>query len=376
MQEQLQTIDPAVLLNVVRQAQGNPNFTILDWTVRVLSDKGAVNPEGLWCFSGTGQDQYGVKPWSVVLKLLKNPGEHTKPSHLWYWKREYLAHESGLLSGLPQYVAQARSYGTHEDSLGAWLWMELLTDATDGSWGLDEYEFAAYQLGRFNAACLMGPPVSTYSWFATNHIETWLSLFLNETMWTHPMVEQTFTPQTRARVMALVEVKDRFLLTLQQLPQVFSHLDYKRSNLFLRRTSATEQEVVAVDWGDCGIAALGADLTRLVGGSTFFCDWDAAKLANLDTIAFAAYINGLQEIGWDGDSDVVRLAYTTWFALDWGCTAPGAVAFAAENENRAFIERICGCTPEAVIDNQVKLCEFALERADEARQLMVHLERP
>ena len=376
MQEQLQTIDPAVLLNVVRHAQDNPNFTVLDWTVRVLSDKGAVNPGGLWCFSGNGQDQHGVKPWSVVLKLLKNPGEHTEPSHLWYWKREYLAHESGLLSGLPRYVAQARSYGTNEDSLGAWLWMELLTDATEGSWGLDEYEFAAHQLGRFNAACLMGPPMPTYSWFATNHVETWLSVFLNDTVWTQAIVEQVFTPQTRARVMALVQDKDNFQLTLQQLPQVFSHLDYKRSNLFLRRTSATEKEVVAVDWGDCGIAALGADLTRLVGASTFFCDWDAAKLADLDAIAFAAYISGLQEIGWDGDPDVVRLAYTTWFALDWACTAPGAVVFVAENENRAFIERIFGCAPEAMIENLVKLCDYALERADEARQLMAHHKRP
>jgi hypothetical protein len=32
--------------------------------------------------------------------------------------------------------------------------------------------------------------------------------------------------------------------------------------------------------------------------------------------------------------------------------------------------------PEVMIENMVKLCEYALERADEARQLMVHLKRP
>jgi hypothetical protein len=376
VQEQLQAIDPVVLLNVVRQAQGSPNFTILDSTLRVLSQKGAANPEGLWCFSGNGQDQQGVKPWSVVLKFLKNPGESPEPSHLWYWKREYLAHESGLLSQLPGPIAQARSYGRSEDALGAWLWMELLTDATDEPWGLDEYAFAAHQLGCFNAACLTGRPVPTHSWFATRHVETWLSVFPPDSAWTHPIVEQLFSPHTRTQVSALLEDKDHFLATLQRLPQVFSHLDYKRSNLFLRRTSATKKEVVAVDWGDCGIAALGADLTRLVGASTFFQDWDAAKLAELDTIAFPAYINGLQEIGWTGDPDVVRLAYTTWFALDWACTAPSAVAFAAETENRAFIERITDSTPEAMTENVVALCEFSLERAEEARQLMGHLKWP
>jgi hypothetical protein len=375
MQDRLQAIDPAVLLNVVRQDQRNPDFTILNWTVRALSDKGAMNPDGLWCFSGTGQDHHGVKLWSVALKLLKKPEAPAEPSYLWYWKREYLAHETGLLSGLPPYIAQARSYGTNEDSLGAWLWMELLTDTTNESWGLPEYAFVARQLGRFNAACLTGPPIPAYTWFATNHIDTWLSVFVNDTVWTHPFVERAFSQQTRRRVLELVEDKDNFLRTLQQLPQVFSHLDFKRSNLFLRKISATEQEVVAIDWGDCGIAALGADLTRLVGASTFFCDWDAARLANFDTTAFGAYISGLQDIGWDGDPDMIRLAFTTWFALDWACTAPGAIAFAAENENRAFIERMIGRPTEVMIENLQILCEYALERADEARQLMVRLKR-
>ena len=55
MLEQLQAMDPSVLLDVVRQDQRDPNFILSDWTVRLLSDKGAVNPEGLWCFSGHGQ---------------------------------------------------------------------------------------------------------------------------------------------------------------------------------------------------------------------------------------------------------------------------------------------------------------------------------
>lgn len=74
MQEQLLTVAPMVLLNVVRQAQGSSDFIILDSTLRVLSEKGATSA-GLWCFSGNGQDQHGIQPWSVALKLLKNSGE-------------------------------------------------------------------------------------------------------------------------------------------------------------------------------------------------------------------------------------------------------------------------------------------------------------
>lgn len=55
MLEQLQAMEPGVLPDVVRQDQRDPNFILRDLTVRLSSDKGAVNPEGLWCFSGHGQ---------------------------------------------------------------------------------------------------------------------------------------------------------------------------------------------------------------------------------------------------------------------------------------------------------------------------------
>jgi hypothetical protein len=378
MREQLQAIDPAVLLNVVRQDQRDPNFVILDWTVDILSNKGSAYPEGLglWCFRGHGQSSDGIKPWSVVLKILKDRGEVVEPSYLGYWKREYLARESGLLSRLPGHVAQARSYGTSEHADSIWLWMELISDTTGGSWSPDEYAFAARQLGRLNAVYVTGTAVPNYSWLATDHIETWTSFFPPDDVWTNALVQQSFSSQTRTRVMELWQEKESFLAILQRLPQAFSHFDYKRSNLFIRRITESDREVVAVDWNDCGVGPLGGDLTRLVGASTFFRDWDVSLLAELDAIAFAAYVGGLRDMGWPGDSNLVRLAYSIWFALDWGCTAPKFVALSTMDESRALFRRVLGCEPEETTAGFVALCEFALERAEEARQLMARLNLP
>lgn len=104
MREQLQALDPAMLLDVVRQDRRDPSFAILDWTVEVLSEKGAANPEGLWRFSGHGQNSSGVSPWSVALKVLKASGDNAEPGLIGYWRREYLAYESGLLAALPRHV--------------------------------------------------------------------------------------------------------------------------------------------------------------------------------------------------------------------------------------------------------------------------------
>jgi hypothetical protein len=376
MLEQLRAIDPAVLLDVVRQDQRDPDFVILDWTVDILSDKGAANPEGLWRFSGHGQSAHGIRPWSVALKILKDPGDVVEPWHLWYWKREYLARESGLLAQLPGYVVPPRSYGASDHADNAWLWMELISDTTGGPWGLDEFAFAARQLGRLNASYVTGTPLPSHSWLATNHIATWTSTFPPDTAWTNPLVQRSFSAHTRARVMELWEERASFLALLERLPQAFSHFDYKRSNLFIRGASENDQELVAVDWGDCGVGPLGGDLTRLVGASTFFRDWDASLLADLDRVAFAAYVEGLREQGWPGDAKLVRLAYAAWLALDWGCTTPNVVALCTEDDSRAGIRRVFGCEPEEMTAGLVALCEFALERAEEARQLRARLELP
>jgi hypothetical protein len=373
MREQLQALDPAVLLDVVRQDRRDPSFVILDWTVEVLSEKGAVNPEGLWRFSGQGQSSSGVSPWSVALKVLKNSGDNANPRLIGYWKREYLAQESGLLAALPGHVTQARSYGASDHGASAWLWMELVSDTTGAPWGLDEYAFAARQLGRLNGACATGEPVPGFPWYAASHVETWTSMFPPDEAWANPLVRQLFTEQTRTGVMELWQERERFLAILRRMPQAFSHFDYKRSNLFIRSAPDGQKEIVAVDWGDCGVGALGGDLTRLVGGSTFFYDWDAGLLPELDTVAFAAYIGGLRDVGWQGDPELVRLAYTGWFALDWGCTAPNVVAMSTTDEGQALIRRVCDSNPEEVAANLAPLCEFALALAEESRQLAARL---
>ena len=58
----LQAIDPIRLTNVVRQDQRSPAFEITNWSVKRLSDKGIINPDGLWIFTGTGRDSQGERP--------------------------------------------------------------------------------------------------------------------------------------------------------------------------------------------------------------------------------------------------------------------------------------------------------------------------
>lgn len=56
MLEKLKAIDPAILTDVVRQDQNDSSFEITKWVIKRLSNKGIANPDGLWLFSGRGQE--------------------------------------------------------------------------------------------------------------------------------------------------------------------------------------------------------------------------------------------------------------------------------------------------------------------------------
>src|SRR5215217_2244894 len=99
--EKLKQIDMTVLTHVVRQVQRSPSFEITEWSVRRLNDGGIMNPDGLWLLTGWGDDSRGSQSWSVVLKALQRQQEEPAPSDVWYWKRELLLTQSGLLERLP-----------------------------------------------------------------------------------------------------------------------------------------------------------------------------------------------------------------------------------------------------------------------------------
>jgi len=374
MTQTLPSIDIAELTNVVRQDQRSVVFEVLDWTVSMLSDRSTVNPDGILRVSGHGSDSVGVRPWSVALKIIMKPETEGEPSQLGYWMREIYAYDTGLVTNLPGPVVPARYYGTtmHPDSV--WLWMELLTEVTNGQWQLEDYAFAADQLGRFNGACAIGGPLPDAPWLTRDHARVWTSWFNFETAWQQPQVQHYFPARTRVRLEQLWAERERFFTTLDRLPQVFSHFDYKRSNLFLRQRDDNQREVAAVDWGDCGIGALGGDLVFLIGASAWFFDWEPAHVADLSATAFEAYMRGLRGVGWQGDQNLIRLAYSAWVALHFGLTMPASIAWAMGEENRAEVLRLFHRAPEDVPPAWLLLCEFTLDCADEARRLIEQLD--
>jgi hypothetical protein len=377
MEEQVpdvvKAIDPGMLTDIVRQDQRNPNFEITDWSVKRLSDKGIRNPDGLWLFSGEGKDRSQTWPWSVVLKILEKPEEEVPASDVWYWKREVLWVQSRHMDRLPGPVKGPRYYRVEETPGGAWLWQEHLIQQRPDPWSLDDYAFAARQIGLWNGAYACGTALPDEPWFARKHYRSWYTRANPEQDFEFPFNQKYITGDIYSRYDRLWAERDLFYHILETLPQSFSHFDSQRRNLFICKDEDDRDELVLVDWASCGLGPLGAEMYCLIAMSAALMEWPTSEIVKLDKAAFGSYLQGLAEAGWSGNSNEVRLAYTAWLAIWFGVVFPNITALWCTPDFRPYAIQQFGCVEEELYMKWLPVFHHALDCAEEARSLMKKL---
>jgi hypothetical protein len=311
-----QEVDQVYLTDLVRKALDRPALEVSVWKAQQLHG-GLEWDSALFRFQGEAKDAGESIPWSLVLKAVKPTEKAGSPGGIWYWKREVLAYQSGLLHRLPGgNVTAPACHGVSERPDGSiWLWMEDMKDDIANPWPLEHYGVVARHLGQFNGAYLTGQAYPSEPWVTHN----WLHMYVKNAAKMiefirrdpyHPVVMNMFPGNTLAQVLAIWEENEQILEVLEKLPQVFCHQDAFRRNLFARGG-----KTFAIDWGYMGVAPLGAELVALVAGSLGFFEIPAERVKELDRICFEGYLQGLREAGWSGDPKLVRRGYAVSLML-------------------------------------------------------------
>ena len=145
-------------------------------------------------------------------------------------------------------------------------------------------------------------------------------------------MRSSVSERSRARLLELWDERERFFSALKCLAQVFSHGDCQRRNLFIRRRTDAADELLAVDWQFCGRRPLGEELWNLVASSTMFFEWEPDAIAGLDRAVYCAYLAGLNDAGWAGNPEEVRLGFAAATALCLGAGMPLAIGYFGPDE--------------------------------------------
>jgi hypothetical protein len=163
-----------------------------------------------------------------------------------------------------------------------------------------------------------------------------------------------------------------WLDALDRLPQTLCHNDAFRRNLFARRAADGQPETVAIDWAFVGTGAVGQELGPLVASTLEFQEVDIAQAAQLDTMVFEGYLNGLRAAGWHDDPRNVRFAYAAAAPLifDLGFAALFVDFLTEQDGSVEWIEQTVGAPFDELKQLWMRTLGFRLRLADEARSLL------
>ena len=327
--EQLEAVDQTTLTPLVRQALDRQDVEVTEFHYQPVIG-GIDMSSALYRFSGNGQAAGETLSWTLILKIAQAKPENGEDLQgVWYWKREPLVYQSGLLNDLPDGLAAPRCYAATEHHDGTtWIWMEEVRDEVYEQWPLAYYGDVARCLGQFNGAYLAGKPLPDYPWLTRKHLRKYLEhaapaveRLLNSL--DHPLVQRALPGISAEFIQTIWEERLAILEAIEHLPQTFCHLDAFRRNLFSRHAVDGGCQVTAVDWSFAGIAAVGEEIAPLVNGSVAFGAVDPGDEIELERIVLEKYLEGLQDAGWRGNPDLVRFGYAA--TLYWRYAVGGFV---------------------------------------------------
>lgn len=340
----------------------------------------AVKTRGLFRVVGTADDRGTERPWSAILKALHAPGDAgDQPGHPYWWRREAHLYQSILLPQVGDFVAP-RCYAVQERSDGSvWLWLEDLGEES-GAWSPVRYRLVAKHLGRFQGEHPLTVDHHASALLSRGLLRAWVedTAYLIPPMrrpeaWAHPLLRHAFPSPTVDAVLGLWDERERWFHALERAPQVFSHHDLWRRNLFSRRNTIGGEQTVAIDWELAGTGAAGEDAGNLLGSALLNLDIAADLAPMLRDQILDGYIEGLRAAGWSGNAGEVRavlLATAVLRSLFSVACWPTAIALDVSGRHAAQTERHWGRSLDTILHQWATVAAFLLDAAGEARLLL------
>lgn len=314
--------DRSEMSKVVRKFLGASNAGIIgNWTATPVGKSVGTGTLGICIVRGDAETSDGQHNWSVVGKVM----DLSATSEMFAFSspaREVNVYTSGMLDTLTGTSApksrfrSAAYYGLTEltDNLVI-LWVEDLSHLPDPPWEDDVFATVARHMGHFNGTWLLNPP-EHQSWF---HEDGYRERFAG---WgKRRLGMQKNQGDKYVRLVATEDVIGgykwlsgnfgRILDYLKTVECPLSHIDAQPKNLFPGVAADGKPETIAIDWATVGYAALGMDAANLLGSSLTWLEIDIERAKRLEPLIFENYLDGLADVGWRGDRDLVRLGYMT-----------------------------------------------------------------
>jgi hypothetical protein len=384
------TLEKSDLVKPVQQLLSDDTVDVLTWELKPLGSSNNPINVGVFKVNGQASTQNAVVQWTMVLKIIQSPanvgmawlGDDT--NHWNYWRREAHVFETDFLVSVPQVFVVPKCYGVVEKAgKVVWLWLEFIDNSCE-EWSIEHLCGAAYHLGRFNGAYLLGHELPQHQWLSRRVLRQWIHEFdagqivpywknADQQMlfWEHAMIQKSIGAPDVNVLYQFLQERIRFIDIIERLPQTLCHRDCFPTNLMC---VGNDEQIALIDWALVGIGTVAEDLFQLmmwiIIHEETFPLFDA-----IETKLFAHYLQGLRDGGWQGDEKLVRFAYVASFVLRAGhfliiyLNKP-PVSSNSVNEASYDLESL----NNELLLRHSRLIEIVLKHAQEAFELLEQLE--
>ncbi|HVV75865.1 MAG TPA: phosphotransferase [Mycobacteriales bacterium] len=352
-------IDPADLAHAVGHDVGEFVITPIDPDLRFHSTTGGVF-------------RVDWNEASLVIKVVRH-GHDEDPGALWvsgatpdhrnYWKREWLAFDSGLLDSLPGQLRAPQTLLTTQPSPDeSWIWMEDVEGRHGATWPVGDYASVAFDLGTTQGAYAAGvEPLPTADWLSRDWLRGWVDalerhshVVEDDAVWAaEPLQMLDFL---RDRYAAIWARREELLTIVEAAPQCVVHCDFWPHNLI----AADDGTTVAVDWSQVGIGAVGQDLDQLTLDSVWMQVLPDVDIEDIEAQVVPSYLAGLQANGADVSADELDAWYAAAAAAHYGPMLTMYAMRLAEPGRTEALERRHDRPIEAISADKARVVERAL----------------
>src|SRR3954451_5592806 len=360
-------LDPADLSRAVGRPVTTYDVQPIDPHLRIHSVTG-----GVYRVSGEG--------FSLVVKVVRHGTGATRDG-LWgadaeetgrnYWKREWLAFDSGLLASLPGRLRAPHCLLTtqHGDD-DCWVWMEDVRGRHHRDLQLEDYGVIAEALGTTQGAYAAGAArLPSDTWLSRSWLRGWVhtcaglvDALRDDDRWADDRLRGL--RELRPRVLALWDDRETLLSVSEGAPATLTHWDIWPSNLYVAATN----DCVAIDWSQVGIGAVGQDLDQLTLDTVWMQVRPDEPVERLERLVLDGYQRGLHESGLDVSAGELRHWYAASAAVRYAWMAGGQADILSDPDllhgqeqrfGRPYDDVLVAKT--RVIEHAVPLGEWALE---------------
>ena len=308
---------------------------------------------------------------SLVVKVVRH-GVDAAADQLWqagadeahrnYWKREWLAFDSGLLESLPGELRAPRTALTTQVSDDeCWIWMEDVKGRTGAALHLDDYATIARALGTTQGAYASGAAsLPSQPWLSRNWLRGWvdvcaqfISTTRDDSRWHDPRLASL--QSLRLRVSDLWDRREELFAIVEEPALTITHWDFWPTNLY------AGEDAVAIDWSQVGLSGIGHDLDQMTIDPVWMHVRPDESLQVLEDLILSAYLDGLHESGFEVEMEQLRRWYGAAAALRYAWLGGGQADLLEDADRVRFQESRFGRDIASITATKARSVERALD---------------